>query len=280
MSKHRHGNNNNNNRPQQPQAPVVQNATPGVLPELPEKPVETTVAPESAPAQQPVAPENAGDVQKVLAATAQVQPARPQPVKVVVQAPTKAPVVIKKENRVMAEQLYPSQSIQQRRTGIRQSKTPMGQRLAKLFEEYKSVMSQKINPLDQMAHRVRAKKLFEVFTTACPNTKLDSMTAADLVRVSFDSVMDGWGTVYTDGSMFRMDYTLPTERDIDRVDMFFTAIIQLVEGVMNHRRVMFDRSRLSQVIANEAIVSAIIKMKDGVNNYNQQRGFFTSQAAI
>ena len=239
-----------------PAEPAPAEPAPAVLPELPapavevqepvevpEAPAEPVPEPAPAPAAEPAVPET--------------QPAQPT----------------ERKPKVMAEDIYPTQTALDRRLhGKRPTiHTARGNKLIKLFGEYRMMMEQKLKgQYDKASMRDRAAKLLEIFNTACPRITIDQKTAADLVRITFDAINDGWGTVYSDSTLFRMDYSLPTPGDIDRVDMFFTAIIQMVEGVAQSRTVMFDRTRLQQVINNEAIVSAMCQMRDGINRYALQ----------
>ena len=241
---------------QVPEEPAPAEPAPAVLPELPapavavqepveapEAPAEPVPEPAPAPAVEPAVPET--------------QPAQPT----------------ERKPKVMAEDIYPTQTALDRRLhGKRPTiHTARGNKLIKLFGEYRTMMERKLKgQYDKASMRERAAKLLEIFNTACPRITIDQKTAADLVRITFDAINDGWGTVYSDSNLFRMDYSLPTPGDIDRVDMFFTAIIQMVEGVAQSRTVMFDRTRLQQVINNEAIVSAMCQMRDGINRYALQ----------
>ena len=145
--------------------------------------------------------------------------------------------------------------------------TPVGQKVAKMFDDYKVRMSTPSN--DREENMVRIRMLQQILNAACPNTKLDLQTATDIARVVFDKLTEGWGTVYDDTTIFRMGNTLKgTAYDMDKLVLFFEAYVQMIEGVQEKKKVLFDDGRLSKVLRNPNMVIAMGRIRDSINSRN------------
>lgn len=283
MSKH---NKHNQNRPQNVE-PAKADAVQAPAPESVEDLLDAATSPAEAPAEEviantatpqpeeaPAAPEKPAEPEVIKELDAP-QPAQPkvEPPKPVAPAQPAAVVnpPIKKGNAgVTAEDVYPSVSPTFKKLVNIPSRehTPAGRRLKQMFDEYKAMMAVPTN--DKMELKKRVMKLYQVMSIGCPASLSDAIVAQDLVRVAFDCLVEGWGTVYKDSNMFCLDYTLPGgPAAIDKLNMYWQAMIQLVEGAVEQERIMFDVDRLGIVIKNPIVTSAIAKMKANILERNK-----------
>ena len=149
--------------------------------------------------------------------------------------------------------------------------TPAGLNLMKKFDEYEAIVISNLKPTEEQV-KLRADKLVEVFNVACPTLNTDIQTATDLARVAFDRVMGGWGKIYSENTIFAGDYTSTIAKKspelVDRLNIYFTAIIQLVDGVLGKNRVMFDAERIGSILKNNGVATALLRLRDGVNTRN------------
>ena len=145
--------------------------------------------------------------------------------------------------------------------------TPAGQKVAKMFDDYKARMSVPSN--DREENKIRIRMLQQILNAACPNTKIDLQTATDVARVVFDKLSEGWGTVYDDTTLFRMGDTLKgSAYDMDKLVLFFEAFVQMIEGVQEKKKVLFDDGRLSKVLRNQNMVIAMGRIRENINLRN------------
>lgn len=145
--------------------------------------------------------------------------------------------------------------------------TVTGRKVLDLLSRYQAKMSVPSNNREE--NIVRIKMLQQVLNAACPQTNLDLQTATDVARIVFDHMMANWGTVYNDTNIFRMGDTLKgTAYDMDKLVLFFEAFIQMVEGVQDKKRILFDDGRLSKVLKNPNMVIAMGRIRDSINTRN------------
>ena len=221
------------------------------VPEVPEAPVEPepTVAPAA-----PAAPEPTKQTT--------IEPKEP-----VVQQPTVAKEKLMSEDLI--KQSAPNNSIARRRAAAAASArhTPTGLKVQKMFETYNARMKIKSN--DREENMARIRMLQQILNAACPNLQLDLQTATDVVRVVFDNFMSGWGTIYNDKNIFRLGDTLKgSAYDLDKLTLFFEAFVQMIEGVQDKKKILFDDARLGKVLRNPNIVIAMSRIRDNINARN------------
>ena len=217
------------------------------------KPVEAEPAPaaEAAPAPEP-----------------QVAPQEPPKV------PMAAPAPVKVKEKVMSAELLKPKvgagnvfAARRAANAVSGNHTATGRKVLDLLAKYQARMSV---PSDSREENImRIKMLQQVLNTACPQANLDLQTATDIARIVFDHMMTNWGTVYNDTNIFRMGDTLKgTAYDMDKLVLFFEAFVQMVEGVQDKKRVLFDDGRLSKVLKNPNMVIAMGRIRDSINARN------------
>lgn len=172
--------------------------------------------------------------------------------------------------KLMAEEVFPSRSQMQINAGVPAKHTAVGDRLVKFLDEYDEMV--KVPSNDKLECKRRVMKLFQALQIACPTAEMHQVTANDVTRIVFDRFMKNWGTLYTDGNIFRLDYSLPGGgAAIDKLNMYFTAILELVHAARDpKKRITFDNARLGSVLKNNSILNAITRMRDGITRRQDQ----------
>lgn len=170
-----------------------------------------------------------------------------------------------------SELLQPTGNVFQRRAAARAASThtPQGFRLIELFDEYEKMMLEKTK--DPRILKRRILKLQEVMNAACAITNEKGMAVTqDLIRIVFDRLMEKWGTVYSEATIFSCDYKLENPAAIDKLNAFWVTMIQLVEGATYGRRITFDPKAFSDVVKNANVTAVVTRMRDSIVSRNVQ----------
>lgn len=172
--------------------------------------------------------------------------------------------------KLMAEEVFPSRSQMMINSGIPAKHTAVGDRLVKFLDEYDEMV--KVPSNDKLECKRRVMKLYQALQIACPTAEMHQVTANDVTRIVFDRFMKNWGTLYTDGNIFRLDYSLPGGgAAVDKLNMYFTAILELVHAARDpKKKITFDNARLGTVLKNTSILNAITRMRDGITRRQDQ----------
>lgn len=251
--------------------------TPAEVPEPVTEPVE-----QAAPAEEQVPGETIEDViaktmaQKGELAEAPAQEAAPETPAPAAEEPKAADVPVKhyKEpaRKVMSEELFPTRLTPAQKCVMSQSQlhTPAGLKLLDMFKEYEAAMS--IKTTDRAEHAKRAKMLSAIVQQACPYKLKNTQVGKDLVMIFFDQLMKGWGKIYTDSTIFRLDYSLGQPAAIDKMDIFTSAIIQLIEAATGESdHIAFQNDRLAKVIDSPAVMTAVENLRIGIEKRLAQK---------
>ena len=241
-------------------------ASPGV--------VMTKAEPEEAVTEQP-APEaekqEESTVEQVVAqAMEETAPeAEPPKEEAPLPPPDPAPAVIRQfrvpKKQVMSEDLYPTKINPMLKCTMSpaQLHTAPGLKLIEMFNEYEAAMS--VRTKDHKENERRFKMLSAIVQQTCPYKLKNPQVGKDLVSIFFDRLMKGWGTIYTDNTIFRLDYTLNNPIAIDKTDIFVGAMIQLVEAASGESdHIAFVNDRLAKVIDSPAVMTAIENLRVGI----------------
>ena len=243
-----------------------ENTAPGVVMTPAQVPEETVAETESPTAEQQ---EGESSVEDVIA-QALSQPSIPPPKEEELAPEPAKPVPVVKQykepkRKVMSEDLFPSKLSPMQKCVMSQQQlhTPAGLKLLEMFKEYEAAMS--IKTTDRYEHAKRAKMLSAIVQQACPYKLKNTQVGKDLVKIFFDKLMQGWGKIYTDSTMFRLDYSLGNPAAIDKMDIFCQAMIQLVEaatGECDH--IAFMNDRLAKIVDSPAVMTAIENLRTGI----------------
>lgn len=187
---------------------------------------------------------------------------------------TSVPVKHYKEpaRKVMSEELLPTRLTPAQKCVMSQSQlhTPAGLKLLDMFKEYEAAMS--IKTTDRYEHAKRAKMLYAIVQQACPYKLKNTQVGKDLVMIFFDQLMKGWGKIYTDSTIFRLDYSLGQPAAIDKMDIFTSAIIQLIEAATGESdHISFQNDRLAKVIDSPAVMTAVENLRIGIEKRLAQK---------
>ena len=252
-----------------PEAPAEQTAeAPAPAPEEQPKEEETQPLPEPVlgpeiadapppPPEPPKPQENSNAPQ-----SRQAEPTTPKTV-VVAEQPVASTPTEERKPLIMSSDLLPKGNPLVRRreaAGVAQH-TAEGRRLIAKFDEYEQMCAIKTDDPKECARRI--KFLSELTNLACSamNEKSDSITT-DLIKIAFDRFLTGWGTIYNEANLFKRDYALNNPAQIDKVNAFWVAIIQLIEAAKYQRRISFDPKALANVLKNDSVVRVIVRMRD------------------
>lgn len=183
--------------------------------------------------------------------------------------PEPAPVEVKQfkipKRKVMADEFLPSRlsPMQKCVMSAQQLHTPAGLKLLDMFKEYEAAMS--VRTTDRAEHAKRARMLSNIVQQTCPYKLKNTQVGKDLVMIFFDQLMKGWGKIYTDSSIFRLDYSLGNPAVIDKMDIFVQAMIQLVEAATgNADHIAFQNDRLAKIIDSPSVMTAIENLRIGI----------------
>ena len=244
----------------------------------PEEVVPAVVAPEEQQAQ-PEQPTEVSD--KVVAEAPASEPPKeeePKPVVTITPQESVTPVTKpprpSKENKIMSADLLkpktdPKNVFQTRRAAnsVATKHTAVGNRLITLLAEYRKRMLVPSNDRNENMQRIRM--LQNIVNVACPQIALDMQTATDVSRIMFDEFMSGWGTAYDDTTIFRLGNTLKgTAYEFDKMVMFIEAFVQMVEGAIERKKILFDDARLQKVLRNNNVATAMCRIRDNINTRN------------
>ena len=184
------------------------------------------------------------------------------------------PVRTQSKGKIMSAEIMkpktdPKNVFQTRRAAnsVAGNHTTLGKRVLGLLKDYHARMAVPSN--DRQENMIRIRMLQNIVTVACPQTPLDLQTATDVVRIMFDEFMDGWGTVYSDNTIFRLGDTLKgTAYEFDKLVMFIEAFVQMVEGIREKKKVLFDDLRLQKVLRNNNVAISMCRIRDNINTRN------------
>lgn len=194
----------------------------------------------------------------------------PAPTAEQVQEEVPQPKVNKHRRMIMSSELLSSGKgilARRRMAAMRGPQTQQGVRLAALFDEYEAMM--RIKTDDIAALKKRIVKLQEIMNAACAikNEKSIRVTE-DLIRVVFDRFTLGWGTLYSEATIFKRDYRLNNPGAIDKLNAFWTAMIQLVEASTEGEKIRFDSNALALVIDNKNVMTVIRRLRESIEQRN------------
>lgn len=135
--------------------------------------------------------------------------------------------------------------------------TATGMRLIKLFDDYEKMVA--TTPKTDVAGMKRAaRKMYDIMCMVCPTTATANRGVyRELINIVFERMIAGYGTIYDDAKLLRVDYSLPTPVDSMKFDAFWTAMYQLVEWAKTGRRATFNSITLGRIIKSTEAMTVI-----------------------
>ena len=132
--------------------------------------------------------------------------------------------------------------------------TPAGRQLIRMFDEYKEICAK--------ARKDDAYKLYDIMVICCPrNGNKNAAYYAELINIVFKKLTRGYGSLFKDSTLFRMDYRLPTPTDSMKFDTFYMAMYQLVSYAKTGAPITFNNNAVGKVLMSTSALNAIVSLR-------------------
>lgn len=139
--------------------------------------------------------------------------------------------------------------------------TPAGRQLIRMFDEYKEICANARKD-DEQSMIKAAYKLYDIMVICCPrNGNKNAAYYAELINIVFKKLTQGYGSLFKDSTLFRMDYRLPTPTDSLKFDTFYSAMYQLVAYAKTGAPITFNNNAVGKVLASTSAHNAIINLR-------------------
>ena len=139
--------------------------------------------------------------------------------------------------------------------------TPAGRQLIRMFDEYKEICA-KARKDDEQSMIKAAYKLYDIMVICCPrNGNKNAAYYAELINIVFKKLTQGYGSLFKDSTLFRMDYRLPTPTESLKFDTFYTAMYQLVSYAKTGAPITFNNNAVGKVLASTSALNAIVSLR-------------------
>ena len=139
--------------------------------------------------------------------------------------------------------------------------TPAGRQLIRMFDEYKDICA-KARKDDEQSMIKAAYKLYDIMVICCPrNGNKNAAYYAELINIVFKKLTQGYGSLFKDSTLFRMDYRLPTPTDSLKFDTFYMAMYQLVAYAKTGAPITFNNNAVGKVLASTSAINAIVNLR-------------------
>lgn len=139
--------------------------------------------------------------------------------------------------------------------------TPAGRQLIRMFDEYKEICS-KARKDDEQSMIKAAYKLYDIMVICCPrNGNKNAAYYAELINIVFKKLTQGYGSLFKDSTLFRMDYRLPTPTDSMKFDTFYMAMYQLVSYAKTGAPITFNNNAVGKVLMSTSAFNAIVSLR-------------------
>ncbi len=128
--------------------------------------------------------------------------------------------------------------------------------LCKMLDMYRDMCSVRTMDRDKLKERMRV--LYSIVRLVAPNSTPGSQrySTRELVETLFKRMVEGSGTIFSDGYIFKLTYTLPAS-DAVKFEAFYTAFLQLVNARLRGSKITFSMDALRDVLKNEGVMEAI-----------------------
>lgn len=139
--------------------------------------------------------------------------------------------------------------------------TPAGRQLIRMFDEYKEICA-KARKDDEQSMIKAAYKLYDIMVICCPrNGNKNAAYYAELINIVFKKLTQGYGSLFKDSTLFRMDYRLPTPTDSMKFDTFYMAMYQLVSYAKTGAPITFNNNAVGKVLMSTSAFNAIVSLR-------------------
>ena len=145
----------------------------------------------------------------------------------------------------------------------------IGQKVIALFDEYDALCA-KIDQEDPRQILQTARKLYDIMVICTPRRPgPGNGLSQELIKLVFRRLSEGYGSKYTDGTLFRQDYRLPTPSDAMKFDTFWNVMFQLVECAKTGRRITYNTTTVSHIINSPAAMMVITGIRKRLEEANK-----------
>ena len=139
--------------------------------------------------------------------------------------------------------------------------TPAGRQLIRMFDEYKDICAAARKD-DEQSMIKAAYKLYDIMVICCPrNGNQNAAYYAELINIVFKKLTQGYGSLFKDSTLFRMDYRLPTPQDSMKFDTFYTVMYQLVSYAKTGTPISFNNNAVGKVLQSTSALNAILNLR-------------------
>ena len=217
---------------------------------------------EAAPAPEP-APEVPPEPQ-TKPTLPQLPTPKPKAVEVTAAAPKIKVVSIHRPVMVSRDKIRAVKVVENSSSDDPSKHTMIGRQLIKKFDEYDALCA-KAGPKDETMQIKCAYKLNDIMLTCCPRRgNMNASAYQEMIRIVFKRLCLGYGTKYSDATLFRMDYRLPSPSDAMRFDTFWHVMYQLVECAKTGSRITFNNDAVGKILGSPSAMVEIIKLRKAV----------------
>ena len=139
--------------------------------------------------------------------------------------------------------------------------TPAGRQMIQMLDEYEALL-EKSGSGEQNISTKCTRKLYDIMVACCPiKGSHASNYTGELIKILFNRMAKGFGKKYSESTLLRLDYTLPSPTESMKFDTFYTAMLQLVEAAKNGERIRYNSNALAKVIQSPSAATAITSIR-------------------
>jgi len=135
--------------------------------------------------------------------------------------------------------------------------TPAGRQLIQMLNEFEDLLTQSGRG-ELIKSQKSTRKLYDIMVACCPvQGSYASNYTGECIKILFNRMAKGYGKIYKESTLLRVDYTLPSPTDAMKFDSFYTAMYQLVEAAKSGEHIRFNTTALSKVLQSPSAITAI-----------------------
>lgn len=139
--------------------------------------------------------------------------------------------------------------------------TAAGRQMIQMLNEYEDLLS-KSGSGEQSVSTKCTRKLYDIMVACCPiQGSHASNYTGELIKLVFNRMAKGYGTKYSESTLLRLDYTLPSPTESMKFDSFYTALLQLVEAAKTGERIRYNSNALAKVLKSPSAATAITSIR-------------------
>lgn len=139
--------------------------------------------------------------------------------------------------------------------------TAAGRQMIQMLNEYEDLLA-KSGSGEQSISTKCTRKLYDIMVACCPiQGSHASNYTGELIKLVFNRMAKGYGTKYSESTLLRLDYTLPSPTESMKFDSFYTALLQLVEAAKTGERIRYNSNALAKVLKSPSAATAITSIR-------------------